>query len=457
MNELIGKLRETRAEKAAQLEAIVSAATEEQRSKLSEEEQARFDALREEIEALDERIEELVAQAERQAVADQAVARLSSAPSVRVVSEPLTYERGGPHSYLRDLALATLRNDVPSWERLRRHAAEVRVEVEQRTRRGELPAEYRDISRTDGAGGEFVPPIWLLDQYAALARASRVTADLIPTSPLPPGTDSINLPRVTGGASTAPQSDNAAVSETDMTTGSVAAPVTTIAGQQDAALQLIEQSPAGMDEVIFADLLASYAATLNAQVLAGNGTAPNHRGILNTAGINTVTYTSTTPSVAELYPKLADAVNRVHANRLQPAEVIVMHPRRWNWILAALDTNSRPLVVPNPSYGGFNPIAVQRDVVAQGVAGSLAGLPVYLDALVPTNLGAGTNEDVILVFRPSDCRLWEGPLRTRVLQEVLSGTLAVRFQVYAYSAFLAGRYPQAISTVGGTGLVAPTF
>jgi hypothetical protein len=85
------------------------------------------------------------------------------------------------------------------------------------------------------------------------------------------------------------------------------------------------------------------------------------------------------------------------------------------------------------------------------------GLPVYVDANIPTNLGAGTNEDVILVLRAADLLLFESVPRLRVLQEVLSGTLAVRFQLYAYSAFMAGRYPAAISTVGGTGLVAPAL
>ena len=56
-----------------------------------------------------------------------------------------------------------------------------------------------------------------------------------------------------------------------------------------------------------------------------------------------------------------------------------------------------------------------------------------------------------------DILLFEGILRTRALSEVLSGTLQVRLQVYAYSAFIPGRQPKAISKINGTGLIAPTF
>jgi hypothetical protein len=34
---------------------------------------------------------------------------------------------------------------------------------------------------------------------------------------------------------------------------------------------------------------------------------------------------------------------------------------------------------------------------------------------------------------------------------------AVRLQLFAYANLFAGRFPASISTIGGTGLIAPTF
>ena len=52
---------------------------------------------------------------------------------------------------------------------------------------------------------------------------------------------------------------------------------------------------------------------------------------------------------------------------------------------------------------------------------------------------------------------YESGIRTRVLQETLSGTLTVRLQVYGYIAFSAGRYPASTAKITGAGLVTPTF
>jgi hypothetical protein len=50
------------------------------------------------------------------------------------------------------------------------------------------------------------------------------------------------------------------------------------------------------------------------------------------------------------------------------------------------------------------------------------GLPVVTDPSIPNTLGAGTNEDRIIMMRASDLYLWESPIRTRVLPEIGSGT-----------------------------------
>jgi hypothetical protein len=114
-------------------------------------------------------------------------------------------------------------------------------------------------NRTDGQGGFFVPPLWLVDEYIDLPRFGRTTANLCRTMGLPSGTDSINLPKVATGTATGVQTaDAGAVTSTDLTDTSVSAPVRTIAGQQDIAIQLLDQSPVSFDEVVFADLIADY-------------------------------------------------------------------------------------------------------------------------------------------------------------------------------------------------------
>jgi HK97 family phage major capsid protein len=290
-----------------------------------------------------------------------------------------------------------------------------------------------------------------MDQAIELARAGRPTANLFNTQPLPAGTDSISIPRIATGTATAVQPND---NDPDLTDNALTFPVRTIAGQQDIALQLLEQSPINFDELVFRDLIADFNTKLNVQVLNGAGTSGTMKGIFNATGATSVVYTDATPTVGELYSKLAGAIQTVQSARFLDPTVWVMHPRRWAWFLAAVDTAGRPLVVPN-QQGPTNAIGTQNGVGMQRVVGTLLGLPVVTDPSIPTNFG--TNEDRILLLRADDIVLYESPVRTRVLPEVLSGNLTVRLQVYGYAAFTAERYAAGIGIVSGTGLIAPTF
>lgn len=474
-NPFITRAREARATAKAALDELLAKVAGESRSALTEEEETEYRKHMDEVKSLDARINELheAAENERRA-AERAAGVDPSGTRISVRREPMTYERENRSvSYFRDLGLAYVGGDQEARGRLQRHRTELAEELpkrearmEQEFRRGlesldvgerRAAFERRDISRVDGAGGEFVPPLWLLDEFAGLARSGRPFLELVRTIPLPAGTDSINIPRITTGAAVAAQSaDNAAVAETDMVTASVAAPVRTYAGQQDISLQLLEQSPMVFDELVFADLRADYNAKVDADALAGAGTSGTIKGLLNVTGANAITYTDATPTVGELYPKVADALSQASTARKRVPNVLIGAPRRWFWMTAALDANGRPLVVPT-SQGTFNSLADVRDQVFEGPAGVLQGTPFVLDPNMPINLGAGTNEDRVIATLSTDHVFFEGALRTRALPEVLSGTLTVRLQVYAYVAFTAERYPGATSIIAGTGLITPTF
>lgn len=393
---------------------------------------------------------ELVLEDERRIAAAELLVRLGAPPvpagapagaPVVVRSEPTMYGEGSGQSYFRDLARANAPGggNPEARERLGRHATEMSVELR------------ANMNTTDGTGGEFVPPLWLVDKYLPLARAGRVTADLCNKQVLPGGTDQINIPAVLTGTAVAEQTQGATVSKTDMTTATRTGAVVTQAGQQVFAMQLIDQSPINFDEVVFGDLLADLAKRVDVYCISKAAI-----GILNVSGINAVSYTDATPTVQELYPKVADGIQQIHSNRFMPPQAIVMHPRRWAWHLAGLDSTNRPLVVPN-AVGPMNAFAGMADVRSEGSVGTLQGLPVYVDANVPINLGAGTNEDRIITARFDDLYLYEGAVKTRVLYETDADTLSVRLQVWEYMAFLANRYPASISVTSGTGLVTPTF
>lgn len=145
-------------------------------------------------------------------------------------------------------------------------------------------------------------------------------------------------------------------------------------------------------------LAADYAKQLDSQLLRQ---ATN--GVLNLSGTNAITYTDTTPTVPELYPKLADAIQQVAVNRFarQRRSVCTRVGGHGPW--RTRDSQTRPLVVPEDG-GAMNAIAVFDRATAEGAVGQMQGLPVFLDANIPTNAGTNTNEDKIIVGRsPTTC------------------------------------------------------
>ena len=313
----------------------------------------------------------------------------------------------------------------------------------------------RALNTTDTTGGGFVPPVYLQDEWIGLPRARRPFADLLNPVDLPPQTDTIIIPKVSTGVAVAVQTDGGAVQSTDLADTTVTAAVQTVAGQQDVSQQLVDLSAPGIDVVIWDDITRAYDSKIDSLCL--NGTVTNAKGVLQVTGTNSRAYTDTTPTVAELYPKIAGGIADVHTNVFESPTAIVMHPLRWAWILSSLDTAGRPLVVP-VGQPGFNAAGLQSRVAAENVVGTLQGIPVVLDSQIPVLNGAGTNEDVIIILRDDEVKFWESPSpRLRVFGEVLSNTLQVRFQLYNYYALMAGRLPKAITLVSGTGLTAPVF
>lgn len=376
------------------------------------------------------------------------------AKSVAVVSEPLTYHQHARHSFFKDMLVAD--REPSAARRLDRHEVEMRSireaadkESWRRLHAGDVETRVNPNTNS-GTGGYFTTPLWLNQQFATAPRADRIVADLIRNKfDLPEGVSSVNLPIITQGTKTASAIDDAAVSDQDVQDAPGSSVVATITGQADTALQLLEQSPAGahLDWAFFTDLNADYDAQLENQLLNGLGAAARQiLGVLTSAGTAGVTYTSASPNGAELYPYLGQAIARVGNNRSKPPECWIMRSARWGWLSTSESTQNLPFGLPTASYIG-------DQVYEPNPVAGLIGFPVFCDDLIPQNLGAGGNQDVIAALRPSDMVLLESAPVMNVNREVLSGSLGVRIQMHKKAAAITNRYLSGISPITGTGLV----
>ncbi len=441
------KLIEARDSKVAELDGLLSELDEMTEGEEFDGKLARSKDLHVEIKDIEEKITDAREAAETLKAVKESRDELGveddqivEQEAVVEVNEPDIYREGGQHSFISD-AWQSRSGNGAAQERLNKHQE----------------FEARDVGT--GAFTGLVVPQYLVDEYAPIARAGSPFYNAIPKKDLPAFGNKIEISRITTGSAAAEQaSENSAVQETNMDDTLLTVNVDTIAGQQDVSRQALErggQPGFSLENIIFQDLVAAYYGKLDNLMINGSGSSGQPLGISQVSGINSTTYTDASPTVAELYPKLADAVQEINSNRFAPATAILMHPRRWGFLTAGVDSSNRPLVLP----AGNNPdnAAGVGEAAAYGqVVGSVLGLPVITDANIRTDLGAGT-EDAIYIAKVDDHIMFEDNLFQLKFEETNAGSLTTKMVVYGYVAFASGRYPKGISEIVGTGLIAPTF
>jgi len=412
-----------------------------------------------EVDALQARVTELLAEEERESAIDALQRDLTptGAPSTgraydevaRIGQEKRTYSPDNARegiSFLNDVA-GILQGDLDAMERIRSHKREVLVEREADA------YVKRDVGT--GAFSGITVPVYLTDMIAEAKVAGRNLADNCTPMDLPASGMSVEISRITTGTSADAQSaEGAEVSETDIDDTLLSVPVRMVAGQQDVSRQAIDRST-GSEQVVVRDLYKRYNTALGSQIINADGTSGTHLGIRSTSGIVAVTYTDATPTPSELWGPLWDMAQQIETGTFGEMSHLVMHTRRWAFFCSAIGTNNAML--------GFTGVGVQQlgkaesQAYGPGVRGLLGPYPVIVDGNVPTNISS--TRDTILGVTKDELFLWEdrqAPLLIRAEQPG-AGSLKIKFVVYGYSAFTAGRYPLAHGAINGSGLTTPTF
>lgn len=435
----------------AAVEAILSIPETEGRSELSEDETTKFDAARAELRSIDDKVADLrsreadLADLEaRKAEAVEARKEIGVSPVVTIKSEPHTYRNSD--EFLADAYKAHFRrgNDLR--------------DVEERLERSQREAmDTMELRSSTGAFGGLVVPQYLTERFAPTLTSGRPFLSQVSQMPLPSDGMTLTIPRgstATAIAAQATQGDavqNTTYAVTDLTVN-----VQTYAGQNVFSRQAFERGT-GIGDIVISDLYAQYATKTNVDALAGAGTLGTHKGVFAVSTGSTsltatsVSFTGTGAQQGLFSQKLIKAIGLVNERRFMGADLIVMHPRRWAWLLGGLDTTNRPLV--NIDGAGYNAPG-GGNASGYGVVGTFAGVKVVTDGGISTGVGVSTDQDTVLVTRSDDHYFWEAPGAPVGLtfEEVLGANLQVRVVAYGFSAYTAERYPTAIATVTGTGL-----
>jgi HK97 family phage major capsid protein len=384
----------------------------------------------------------------REAAVAEIEARTANA-RIEVTREERTYTRSAGHTFLGDLMAFKLDGDTEARERLMRSNQEMRASIN-----GD-PA-LRAQSTAAGSGGEFlVPELYLPEDYAKVRDAGRPFANAIGPKVLPDGIDEIRVPKVRSGVTADNQTEGNAYATGNVTTGEARAKVQAIGHYNDLSRQVVERSDPTVQAILIEDQLRAVHTRLDNQLINGTGSSPQLLGVLRVSGIETASYTDSTATGTRFVAALATAFGR-HVANFQQVTAVLMHPRRFSWLLGQTDSAGRPLVMPNV-YPAFNQAGqnITPGGTVAGSAGTILGVSIIVDANVPVTGGASTNQDTVVILTIEDLRLWESTPKVRVLDQPVAHQGQVRVLTYVDAAYMPDRYEKATTSMTGTGLTPP--
>ena len=341
-----------------------------------------------------------------------------------------------PHSYFRDFAAVgaakeaadAIKRVSPGFSARLRDvlpAHPVHGTVEDAEKRL-LEVERRTVTPASIDIYAIAGPAFVGELFATAARTKAALAGALRHEPLPKNLN-VRVPNLQSGASVGYQANAQPLSSTDPQTADFTGQVATIAGYVDAAQQDLDMTPGHLlDRAIATDLGAAFGAMLEQELFVGNGQADHLYGLLNIAGTVASSYTDATATPAEFLAAVGSAYAATSVSYGAPIDLIAIHSRRRAWLESKL---------------GYPPKWPAPVLETEGI---------------PTNLGAGSNEDVLLLLVRDQTVLMLGELQVGVSVEPNSGTLTIRYRSYGYAALLP-LMPASVGKLNGSGLVTPVF
>jgi HK97 family phage major capsid protein len=280
---------------------------------------------------------------------------------------------------------------------------------------------------TDTAGGFSVPSLVMPGILEALAPASSLLTAGVGIVPMEVGAKTMNYPAVNALPVAAWRSEGGAVAESDPTFRNVQITPRSLAFRFKISRELLADS-VGMNDALVRVIAQAFAKELDRAGLRGSGSAPEPRGLLNTAGIQTVGNGANGAALANYSNFFSAAQAILQADAPMPTAAI-MSPRSLVKLGGLLDTTNQPLSVP-PMLQNMTMVATSQ---------------------IPNNLTVGTSTDCSEIYIGDYSRMllvMRENVTIQLLNEAHATTGEIGFIGHVRADF-AVQYPQAFAVATG--------
>lgn len=237
------------------------------------------------------------------------------------------------------------------------------------------PFEMKALGGSTGSAGGFLVPEQFLGDIKERIAAKAVVRQLGVTV-YPMTSDTLSIPKVTGGATSYWIGENTQMPESNLTFGELKLIAKKLVTMVKMPKELIEDASPSSEMAVRRDIAKSMALAEDIAFITGAGTNNEPVGIYNYPGISSIAQAG----ASLVYDDLVDTLSQVRANNGK-VNGWICHPNVIGLLMKLKDGNSRPIFVES--------MKLQEP-------STLFGLPVYDTTQISTTLGVGSNESYIL-------------------------------------------------------------
>lgn len=279
----------------------------------------------------------------------------------------------------------------------------------------------------DSAGGYAVPAVHMGSILSALAPASSLMNAGASIVPLPEQGKTFSFAAVDTLPTAAWREENAQVAESAPTFRNVILTPRSLSFYIKVSRELLADG-VNVEAALVQAIAQAFAKEIDRAGLRGSGTAPEPRGLLNTAGIHSVTNGANGAALAS-YANLFTGMQSILAADAPMPTAAIMAPRSQVKLAGLTDTTGQPLRVPP----------------------MLENLAMVTSSQIPVNLTVGTSTDCSEIYLGDFTQLVFGmreQLSIQVLEERFADYGQIGFMCHA-RLDVAVLYPKAFALVTG--------
>ena len=230
--------------------------------------------------------------------------------------------------------------------------------------------EYRSVlsgaetrTLTVAGGASHLAPVAQSAYMNAIVAASVVLSSGVQRLTIPNGAASLRVPVGTQATAVSTIAEGATITPADPTIASVTLDPVKLVALTKVSIEALDSTDPRIIEVVQRDHIRAMASAIDAQLLNGDGVAPNMTGLFQLSGSTTTPISGT--DIA--FDDILDAINRMRSNNLEPSAIYTT-PALWH-----------ELVKTKASTGSSQYAIVGiSDSLTGGVRQALFGVPVYL-------------------------------------------------------------------------------